>query len=111
MAELAFDTTRDAEAFSLPALREHPSRLFVETTTRCNLACPMCVKQSGGSALREGDLSPVTFAALEPAFPYLESLVLNGIGEPLLHPRLEQFIDWAKECMPSRSWVGFQSNG
>src|SRR4051794_29713656 len=98
------------DAFVAPAFRVQPSKLFVETTTRCNLKCAMCMKQSGG-AIIEGDLSMGTFEALEPAFPGLESLVLNGIGEPLLHPRLEQFITRAKSLMPSGSWVGFQSNG
>jgi putative metalloenzyme radical SAM/SPASM domain maturase len=99
------------DVFPVPALREYPSKLFVETTSRCNLNCFMCIKQSGGSGLNEGDLSPETFAGLEPAFPQLESLVLNGIGEPLLHPRLEQFIRRARKLMPSESWIGFQSNG
>ena len=94
-----------------PAFREHPSKLFVETTTRCNLRCAMCVKQSAGKSMREGDLAPETFEALVPAFPHLESLVLNGIGEPLLHPRLEQFIRRARRLMPTDSWIGFQSNG
>lgn len=94
-----------------PAFRPYPSRLFVETTTRCNLSCVMCMKQSRGSDLREGDLSPVTFASLEPALPDLEALVLNGIGEPLLNPRLEQFIRRGKRLMPAEGWIGFQSNG
>ncbi|HEY6838991.1 MAG TPA: radical SAM/SPASM family putative metalloenzyme maturase [Geobacteraceae bacterium] len=93
-----------------PPLREYPSRLFVETTTRCNLSCAMCMKQAGGGG-SEGDISPLTFLLLEPAFPRLESLVLNGIGEPLLHPGLERFIARAKSLMPAASWVGFQSNG
>ncbi len=38
----------------IPALREYPPRLFVETTARCNLRCRMCVKQSGGGCIREG---------------------------------------------------------
>ena len=37
---------RDVEP--IPALREHPSKLFVETTSRCNLNCVMCMKQNGG---------------------------------------------------------------
>ena len=94
-----------------PAFREYPSRLFVETTTRCNLKCRMCVKQSGDGCIREGDISPSVFAALEPALPHVEALVLNGIGEPLLHTGLEDFIRRAKELMPAGSWVGFQSNG
>ena len=94
-----------------PALRKHPSKLFVETTTRCNLKCQACVKQSAGNEIREGDMSMGTFTALAPTFPHLESLVLNGIGEPLLHQLLEDFIRIAKSSMPRGSWVGFQSNG
>ncbi|WP_232502790.1 radical SAM/SPASM domain-containing protein [Solidesulfovibrio magneticus] len=90
---------------------DHPSRLFVEVTSRCNLRCAMCVKHSGHGVQAEGDMSPETFRALEPAFPHLDALVLNGIGEPLLHPRLEAFIQTAKQAMPSTGWVGFQTNG
>ena len=92
-------------------ITESPSKLFVETTTRCNLACPMCVKQTWGGAAAEGSLAPALFARLRPAFPYLEALILNGIGEPLLHPQLDEFIRIAKESLPAGSWVGFQSNG
>jgi len=71
----------------------------------------MCVKQSWGNGIQQGDMSRDTFLALVPAFPYIESLVLNGIGESLLHPDLEEFIRIAKKNMPQGSWVGFQSNG
>ncbi len=94
-----------------PALKEFPSRLFVETTTRCNLLCAMCVKQTPDCGVVDGDLSPETFAALESALPYCEALVLNGIGEPLLNRHLEAFVARAKVLMPAGSWVGFQSNG
>jgi putative metalloenzyme radical SAM/SPASM domain maturase len=94
-----------------PALLDHPSKLFVETTTRCNLGCQMCVKQTAGCQIHEGDMSPETFAALQPALPHLQALILNGIGEPLLNPHLESFIRIAKSVMPAGSWVGFQSNG
>lgn len=93
------------------ALLDHPSRLFVEVTSRCNLRCPMCVKQSAGGHAPDGDMSRETFAALEPAFPRLDALILNGIGEPLMHPRLEEFIRAGKRAMPAGSWVGFQTNG
>lgn len=94
-----------------PALAASPSRLFVETTSRCNLRCPMCVKHSGPGNVPEGDMPPAVFEALEPAFPRLQALVLNGIGEPLMHPRLEAFIRAGKRSMPAGSWVGFQTNG
>jgi putative metalloenzyme radical SAM/SPASM domain maturase len=95
----------------LPALLAHPSKLFVETTTRCNLQCSMCMKQTMGSELVEGDLSMETFKALEQVFPFAESLVLSGIGEPLLSRKLEDFIRFARASMPPDSWIGFQSNG
>lgn len=56
-------------------------------------------------------MAPEMFESLGQAFPYLDALILNGIGEPLLHPDLENFIRLAKKSMPAASWVGFQTNG
>jgi len=89
----------------------YPSRLFVEVTTRCNLSCSMCVKQNDIGGIPEGMMSADTFDALTPVFPHLDSLVLNGIGESLLHPQLASFITRAKAFLPEHAWVGFQSNG
>jgi putative metalloenzyme radical SAM/SPASM domain maturase len=94
-----------------PILREYPSKLFVETTTHCNLGCSMCVKQTGQCAIAEGMMSATTFKALEPALLRAEALILNGVGEPLLHPDIDTFIAQAKKLMPRNSWIGFQSNG
>jgi putative metalloenzyme radical SAM/SPASM domain maturase len=70
----------------------------------------MCVKQTGDGS-PEGDLSLALFESLSPAFRRLEALILNGVGEPLLHPRLEEMIRSARDRMPAEGWVGFQSNG
>jgi putative metalloenzyme radical SAM/SPASM domain maturase len=94
-----------------PAFRNHPSKLFIELTTRCNLSCRMCLKQSAGCEIREGDMSRDTFLSIVPALSRCEALILNGVGEPLLHPALEEFIRIAKKAMPPESWVGFQTNG
>jgi putative metalloenzyme radical SAM/SPASM domain maturase len=105
-------TYADNSASETPAaLQDGPSKLFVETTTRCNLACAMCPKQAGDDGPESGDFDPSLFAALDSVLPKTESLVLNGIGEPLLHPSLESFITGAKKFLPSSAWVGFQSNG
>jgi putative metalloenzyme radical SAM/SPASM domain maturase len=101
----------DTANSSVPALRDHPSRLFVETTTRCNLRCGMCMKQTSGNGIVEGDMHPDTFARLTSALPHCEALILNGIGEPLLHRQLETFIRQARTLMPAEGWIGFQSNG
>ncbi|MDA8242488.1 MAG: radical SAM/SPASM family putative metalloenzyme maturase [Nitrospiraceae bacterium] len=100
-----------ATAGQAPALAGYPSRLFVEVTTKCNLRCGMCVRQNNGGAIREGSMTSGTFEALAPAFRHLDALVLNGIGESLLHPQLEAFIRRAKARMPEGAWVGFQTNG
>src|SRR6185369_3770715 len=99
------------EPRTVPAFREYPSKLFVETTSRCNLNCVMCPKQNWSGSGADGDLEPATFDTLKEAFPHLEALVLNGIGEPLLNPHLERFITQAKQSMPGQGWIGFQSNG
>jgi putative metalloenzyme radical SAM/SPASM domain maturase len=93
------------------AARPYPSKLFVEVTTRCNLRCAMCPREAPGGAIRDGDMTRETFARLVPAFGRLEALVLNGIGEPLLHPDLEVFVAEARRVMPATGWVGFQTNG
>ncbi|WP_243374244.1 radical SAM/SPASM domain-containing protein [Geotalea sp. SG265] len=92
------------------ALLPYPSKLFVETTSRCNLSCIMCMKQNDHGA-RDGDLDLGTFAHLEPALSNLDALILNGVGEPLLNSRLEQIITRARKLMPPHGWIGFQSNG
>jgi putative metalloenzyme radical SAM/SPASM domain maturase len=94
-----------------PAFLPHPSKLFVEVTSRCNLRCAMCPKQAPGGRDHDGDMDGATFERLAPAFPRLETLVLNGIGESLLHSGLERFVAAARRDMPSASWIGFQTNG
>lgn len=83
----------------------------METSSRCNLACAKCVKQGSGASCAEGDLSEEVFDALLPAFPRLESLILNGVGEPLLHRGLDDFVRKARAAMPESGRIGFQSNG
>lgn len=94
-----------------PALRPHPTKLIVETTTRCNLQCPMCMKNICKDDFCEKDMGLDVFKGLLGALPFTEVLILNGIGEPLLHPGLSEFIRMAKDKMPPGSWVGFQTNG
>jgi len=95
----------------LPPFLHHPSKLFVEITTRCNLRCRMCVKETWEKSAMEGTLTDDVFESLAPAFPNLDALVLNGVGESLLDPRLEEFIRQAKRTMKPEAWIGIQTNG
>ncbi len=89
----------------------YPEKLVIEPTTRCNFKCEMCVKQSNGCQIEEGDLTQNIFSRCEPLFPHLETIIFTGIGEPLLNNDLEKFILKAKQEMPEKSVRGFQTNG
>lgn len=89
----------------------YPKKVYVELTTRCNLQCPMCLKFSEGSCIEEGDLPLALFKKLAPSLAHTDFLVLNGIGEPLLHPNLDEMIAIARAVMSADSRIGFQSNG
>ena len=51
------------------------------------------------------------FHNLAKSLSRIDYLVLNGIGEPLLHPDLEEMITIARSTMPATGRIGFQSNG
>ena len=72
--------------------RGRPSKLFLEVTTRCNLRCKRCVKQSCDNGIVSGDLSKATFDRLKAAFSDLDTIIVSGVGEPLLHPLLEASV-------------------
>ena len=65
-------------------------RVYVEITNVCNLRCSFCP----GTA-REGKfLDPADFRVLaEKLRPWTDYLYLHVMGEPLLHPALEEILD------------------
>jgi len=89
----------------------YPSAIYLETTTRCNLNCAMCVKNTDPGCIPDRDFPENLFEKIAPALPYAETLILNGIGEPLLYPGLEKLIRKANTLMPAQARIGFQSNG
>jgi putative metalloenzyme radical SAM/SPASM domain maturase len=88
-----------------------PQKIHVEITTRCNLHCRMCVKQAEGSCIPEEDMSLELFMRLAPALKEARKLILNGIGEPLLHQDLLEMVRFARMHMVPEASIGFQSNG
>jgi len=92
-------------------MTEFPDKLSVEITTKCNLQCEICPKQSPNYHQPESDMDFETFERLKSVLPHVKSLVLSGIGEPLLHPDIEKFVALASAYMPEDSFIGFQTNG
>lgn len=51
------------------------------------------------------------FEKLKSLFPYLESLVFSGFGEPLLNREIFHMIKLAKALLPKNATLAVQSNG
>ena len=67
----------------------------IEITTRCPLSCRMCIRQ-GLSEWVSADMSLNNFEKLIPYFHDVETIILQGWGEPLLHNDLCAMIRAAK---------------
>lgn len=90
---------------------DRPRKVYVELTTRCNLQCAMCVKHTAGSCIPDDDMDLAVFRKLLPSLAGIDTLVLNGIGESLLHPDLMEIIRLADIHMAKSAVIGLQSNG
>jgi radical SAM protein with 4Fe4S-binding SPASM domain len=71
-----------------------PSFVQIEPVGRCNLACKMCrvvYREEKAPALMSYD----AFCRLLDQFPAIHELHLQGLGEPLLHPRFFDMVRYA----------------
>lgn len=83
-------------------------KLNIETSSRCNLSCHMCVRSAWSDAA--GHMSWDTYRRLLPAFHQLSSVNLSGYGEPLLNEHIIEMISEAKANLPRDAQVGFNTN-
>jgi uncharacterized radical SAM superfamily Fe-S cluster-containing enzyme len=88
---------------------QHLCMPIVEITSRCDLACPVCIADAG----RRWDMTLTQFSLildrLIQAEKQIDILNLSG-GEPLLHPELLHMIDAALAC-PEIIRVSISTNG
>ena len=69
-------------------------KAYLEITNVCNLHCSFCP----GSQRPQGFLSPEGFRLLAGRLrPHTQYLYLHLMGEPLLHPQLEQLLEAGEE--------------
>ncbi len=90
----------DSEAIDSPAnplspVPPLPAFAQIEPTGRCNLACRMCTVQD--RADRVVDLSLDDFRALLDQMPGLQTLHLQGLGEPLMNPDFFDMVRLASD--------------
>jgi MoaA/NifB/PqqE/SkfB family radical SAM enzyme len=79
----------------------------IELTTRCPLQCTMCVRQEYKAQQRK-DMPLEDFKKIVPYLKDVESVVLEGWGESLLHPNLIECIVLIKG---EGTRTGFVSSG
>jgi sulfatase maturation enzyme AslB (radical SAM superfamily) len=75
-----------------------PLFLDVEVTSACNLRCPFCATTYRGEAIRKGFLDEALHRKIvdEGAERGLCGVKYNIRGEPLLHPKIDRFVAYAK---------------
>jgi MoaA/NifB/PqqE/SkfB family radical SAM enzyme len=79
----------------------------IELTTRCPLQCKMCIRRESADWQYQ-DMDLEDFKKLLPYLTEVESVVLEGWGESLLHKDLSECIRLAKKEGPQ---VGFVTSG
>jgi MoaA/NifB/PqqE/SkfB family radical SAM enzyme len=73
------------------------NRLTIEPTSRCNLACRTCIRNTWEEPA--GDMSAETFDRLVGQlgrFPHLETVMFGGFGEPTAHPAILDMVKGVK---------------
>jgi len=97
------DYRRRAEVVQMP-----PIRLWVETSSICNLRCPMCPNQRMPAA-QKGLMDLELFNKIvSEARGFVRDMYLHHRGEPLLNPALFEMIHAAKQAGIS---TRFHTNG
>ncbi len=89
-------------------VRELPMRLWVESSSRCNLKCVMCPNKT----LPPDQKTVMDFGLfkkiVEESAGFVNDMYLHHRGEPLTNPRLDEMITCAKNAGIS---VRFHTNG
>src|SRR5438445_8998923 len=91
---------------------EFPLMIILSIIYPCNFGCPMCPYTDGNSDIRkfyrerDGDLFPVDLwnSIADEAGEYGAWLRCTGGGEPILHPRMVEMIEYAKQ-KGARVWM------
>jgi tungsten cofactor oxidoreducase radical SAM maturase len=74
------------------------SKLYLEPTTECPLACRTCVRHAWQDPTSRLGMETYRHLLAETrAMPSLKRMVFGGIGEPICHPDLTEMIALARE--------------
>ena len=111
LARLAHGLDGNARAASVINLVENPplpQEITFETTTVCNLKCPLCENGAGQMTTARQHMPYETFAAVwEKLRPTTKRLILVGYGETFLHPDVYRILG----CVKGTPYVYIDTNG
>jgi MoaA/NifB/PqqE/SkfB family radical SAM enzyme len=83
--------------------------LQVESSIACNLSCLMCPwKEISKNSQNRGIMSEEVWGAIRSYLSEVRSIDFSGGGEPLLQPRL---VEWVAEAKGAGCETGFLTNG
>ena len=83
--------------------------LQVEVAFACNLRCVMCPwREMAKEVVNKGIMTQEIWQSIQPYLSQAQSIDFTGGGEPLLQPRLAQ---WIAEAKAAGCETGFLSNG
>ncbi len=105
------DTGKHSDSEPMTASAHLPRLLHIEPTTACNFTCDMCLHES--KRTQPDIFLPLqTYERLaDEAFASLDTLVLFGWGEPLLHPDFLQMLAIARNRMAPGGKIKVTTNG
>ncbi len=87
-----------------------PRTVIVETTSRCNLRCPICPRDR--MKRQAGDMPPEIFDSLVEELARhdereeLELVALHFFGDPLMHPQIMDMIEQIGSRLPNLRKLG-----
>ena len=79
-------------------------KIYIEITNSCNLDCSFCIKNKRKNKFMSFDEFKTI---LDKISGYTNYLYFHVMGEPLLHPKINEFIDFAHE----RFYINITTNG
>lgn len=81
--------------------------MIIETSSKCNLKCPMCPQSLDSEGeVRRNNFDEKFTKELVKYFPSLTALQLHGIGEPLLSNIFWELIEYIDE----KTWASVNTN-
>lgn len=78
-------------------MSEIMQKLYIEPTSRCNLHCKMCFRETWvGESFQDMDME-VFMNAMDTMPDSVETVFFGGMGEPMFHPRFFEMLETAKK--------------